>query len=158
MKKFVKESLNEWMVEDPQVDGNGRDEHKKGFFVDIEEETIQNKKFRKVLYTGHHLQLVLMTLQVKEDIGMEVHPDIDQFFRFEEGRGKFIINGNEYKVTDGDSIIVPAGSKHNVINTGNSPLKMYTIYAPPHHQDGIEYTTKKEAEESNEEFDGITTE
>jgi mannose-6-phosphate isomerase-like protein (cupin superfamily) len=104
------------------------------------------------------MQLVLMTLKPKEDIGSEVHTENDQFFRFEEGNGKCVINGNEYKVSDGDSIIIPAGSEHNIINTGSGPLKMYTIYAPPHHQDGIKYATKEEAENSDEEFNGNTSE
>jgi mannose-6-phosphate isomerase-like protein (cupin superfamily) len=131
---------------------------KKGHHVNIEQDTLDNNDFRKVLYTGEHLQLVLMSLLPNEEIGMETHDTIDQFFRFEAGTGKCIINGNEYEVKDGNSIIIPAGSEHNVINTGTEPLKMYTIYAPPHHQDGIEFKTKEDAGESDEEFDGKTTE
>jgi len=131
----------------------------KGFFGHIEKDTLENENFRKVLYTGKHCQLVLMSLQPNEEIGMEVHPDNDQFFRFETGTGKVIIDGNEYNVTDGDAIIVPAGAEHNVINTSDSePLKLYTIYAPPHHQDGVVRATKAEAELDSPEFDGKTTE
>lgn len=231
MKKLVAESLNEWFVEDPEVDGDGKDEHeqeeteftaeqkkaieafiseykgdfededvhnlademglehgeveeyiynmareesnedepaedktpedgstKKGFHNNIEEATLENEDFRRVLYTSGNLQLVLMTLQPGEDIGEEVHADIDQFFRFEEGEGTVIINDEEYDVEDGSGIIVPAGSKHNIINTGEGTLKLYTLYSPPNHQDGISFKTKEEAEESSEKFDGETTE
>jgi len=131
----------------------------KGFTTDIETATVANANFRKVLYTGKYCQLVIMTLLPKEDIGMEIHPDTDQFFRFEEGRGKCIINGNEYLVKNGDVIIVPAGAKHNVINTsGSEPLKLYTVYSPPHHKDGVIRATKAEAEKDTPEFDGVTTE
>jgi mannose-6-phosphate isomerase-like protein (cupin superfamily) len=131
----------------------------KGFHSNIEKDTLANDNFRKVLYTGKHSQLVLMSLLPNEEIGMEVHPDNDQFFRFEKGAGKCIIDGNEYEVGDGVAIIVPAGAQHNVINTsGTEKLKMYTIYSPAHHKDGIVRATKKEAEEIEEEFDGITTE
>lgn len=131
---------------------------KKGFHTNIEKDTVENDNFRKVLYTGEHLQLVVMSLQPEEEIGMETHPDTDQFFRFDAGNGKCVINGNEYDIADGDCIIIPAGSEHNVINTGTEPLKMYTIYTPPHHQDGIEFKTKEEAVASDEKFDGKTTE
>ena len=131
---------------------------KRGHHVNIEKETLDNNNFRKVLYTGEHLQLVLMTLKPKEEIGMETHKSIDQFFRFESGNGKCIINNTEYVIKDGDSIIIPAGSKHNIINTGTKPLKMYTIYTPPNHKDGIVYKTKEEAEKSGENFDGKITE
>ncbi len=131
----------------------------KGFRNDIEKETVKNNNYRKVLYTGKHCQLVLMSLRPKEEIGLETHPDNDQFFRFEEGEGKCLIDGNEYKVGDGIAIIVPAGAKHNVINTSASKeLKMYTIYSPPHHKDGIVRKTKKEAEANEADFDGKTTE
>lgn len=131
---------------------------KKGFTTNIEKDALSNTNFRKVLYTGEHMQLVLMTLKVGEEIGMEVHPDNDQFFRFEAGSGKCVINGNEYNVTNGDCVIIPSGSQHNIINTGKEPFKMYTIYAPPHHKDGVVYATKTEAEKSKEKFDGKTTE
>ena len=131
----------------------------KGFNANIEQATLENENFRKVLYTGHHSQVVLMCLQPNEEIGMEVHPDNDQFFRFEQGQGKCIIDGNEYDVTDGSAIVVPSGAQHNVINTsGTEELKLYTIYSPAHHKDGIVRATKAEAEANEEEFDGIPTE
>jgi mannose-6-phosphate isomerase-like protein (cupin superfamily) len=131
----------------------------KGFKSNIEKDTLGNKNFRKVLYTGKHLQLVLMTLKAGEDIGAETHPDNDQFFRFESGTGKCVIDGNEYNVKEGDVILVPAGAKHNVINVGlKTELKMYTIYGPPNHKDGTIRTTKEEAERIGEEFDGKTSE
>ncbi len=132
---------------------------KKGFHANIEQETISNENFRKVLYTAHHCQLVLMSLKPLEEIGMEVHPDNDQFFRFEKGEGKCIIDGNEYAVRDGSAIVVPAGAQHNVINTSaTDDLKMYTIYSPAHHKDGIVRATKHDAETNEEEFEGETTE
>ena len=131
----------------------------KGFHTNIEQDTLENGNFRKVLYSGKHSQLVLMSLKPNEEIGMEVHPDNDQFFRFEKGQGKCIIDGNEYEISDGVAIIVPAGAQHNIINTsGTDELKLYTIYSPAHHKDGIVRTTKEEAESSEEEFDGTTTE
>jgi len=131
----------------------------KGFNANIEKETLKNKKFRKVLYTAKHCQLVLMSLKPKEDIGMEVHHDNDQFFRFEQGEGKCIIDGHEYKLGNGSVIIVPAGAKHNIINTSTKEeLKLYTIYSPAHHKDGVERTTKADAEKDSPEFDGKTSE
>jgi len=131
----------------------------KGFNTNIEKETLENTNFRKVLYTGKHSQLVLMSLKPNEEIGMEVHPDNDQFFRFEKGMGKCIIDGNEYTLSDGSLIIVPSGAQHNIINTsGTDDLKLYTIYSPAHHKDGIKRATKEEAEKDSPEFDGITTE
>ncbi|KKT19826.1 MAG: hypothetical protein UW07_C0009G0016 [Candidatus Nomurabacteria bacterium GW2011_GWF2_43_8] len=131
----------------------------KGFNANIEKETLENKNFRQVLYTGKHSQLVLMSLKPNEEIGMEVHPDNDQFFRFEKGEGKCIIDGNSYAVGDGSVIIVPAGAEHNVINmSGVEDLKLYTIYSPAHHKDGIWRITKEAAEKNEEEFDGKTTE
>ena len=130
----------------------------KGFNSNIEKDTLENENFRKVLYTSKHLQLVLMTLKVGEDIGAEVHIGNDQFFRFESGSGKCVIDGNEYKVKDGDVIVVPAGARHNVINEGTDELKMYTIYGPPNHQDGIIRKTKEDAEKMEEHFDGKTSE
>ena len=127
----------------------------KGFCSNIEKDTLENENFRKVLYTGKHSQLVLMSLAPNEEIGMEVHKDNDQFFRFEKGQGKCIIDGNEYEVKDGAAIVVPAGSQHNVINISNSErLNMYTIYSPAHHKDGIARATKAEAEANEVEFDG----
>ena len=131
----------------------------KGFNSNIEKDALKNENFRKVLYTSKHLQLVLMSLKPGEDIGEETHPNIDQFFRFESGKGKCIINGNEYKVENGDVIVIPAGSKHNVINTDAvKELKMYTIYGPPNHKDGIINATKKDSEKNDVKFDGKTTE
>ena len=130
---------------------------KKGFKENIEELTVSNNNFRKVLYTSNHSQLVLMSLLPNEDIGMEVHEDNDQFFRFEAGTGKVIINETEYDVKDGDAVVVPSGSNHNVI-AGETGLKLYTIYSPAHHKDRIVRITKEEAEANDEEFDGQTTE
>ncbi len=129
---------------------------KKGFCDDIEKLTEENDLYRKVLYTGKHLQLVLMTLQPGEEIGAEVHDTHDQFFRFEEGKGKLVIDDNEYEIKDDFGVIVPAGAKHNVINTGDEPLKLYTIYGPPEHRDGVVVDVK--ANEKEEHFDGKTTE
>lgn len=117
-------------------------------YVDeIEQQTKDNENFRKVLFTGQHLQLVLMSLQPGEDIGLETHATTDQFFRFEAGTGVVIIDGQEHSVQDGDVVIVPAGAEHNVKNTSSdTALKMYTLYAPPHHRDGVVHATKAEAE------------
>ncbi len=131
----------------------------KGFNADIEKATLENKNFRKVLYTSKHSQLVLMSLRPKEEIGMESHPDNDQFFRFEKGEGKCIIDGHEYPLKNGTAIVVPAGAKHNIINTSaKEELKLYTIYSPAHHKDGIVRATKAEAVAKEAEFDGKTTE
>jgi mannose-6-phosphate isomerase-like protein (cupin superfamily) len=237
MKKLVCETLNEWFVEDPEVDGDGKDEHEqketeftpeqkatieefidsyegdfededihkmaeelgldkseveeyiyslareeetedsekepiedegevssdvKGFHDDIQGDTLENENFRKVLYTGKNMQLVLMTLQPGENIGME-HHDADQFFRFEGGVGQCIINGNEYDVKEDDSIFVPGGAEHDVINTSdNELLQLYTLYGPPNHVDEVIHETKEDAdaaEKSGEDKpDGVTTE
>ena len=131
----------------------------KGFHANIESDTVKNRNFRKVLYTAKHCQLVLMSLQPKEEIGLETHAENDQFLRFEGGRGACFIDGNKYDVADGDAVIVPAGAPHNVINTSETEqLKIYTIYSPPHHRDGIIHATKNDAETDDEEFDGATTE
>lgn len=130
---------------------------KKGYKNNIEELTTKNENFREVLYTGEHCQLVLMSLLPNEEIGMEVHDDNDQFFRFEKGSGKVIINETEYAVADGDAVIVPCGAHHNVIASDDG-LKLYTVYSPAHHKDGVIRATKKEAEEDGPEFDGVTTE
>ena len=133
---------------------------KRGFCDDIEDLTEENEDFRRVLYTGEHLQLVLMTLQPGEEIGEEVHPDRDQFFRIEEGAGIIDIDGRENEVEDDIAVIVPAGARHNVRNTGDEPLRFYTIYGPPEHKDGVVQATKTEAEarHHDEEWDGKTTE
>ncbi|NCN24209.1 MAG: cupin domain-containing protein [Candidatus Pacebacteria bacterium CG10_big_fil_rev_8_21_14_0_10_42_12] len=131
----------------------------KGFTTNIEEMTVQNSNFRKVLYTSKHSQLVLMSLKSGEDIGVEIHADNDQFFRFEKGEGKCIVDGTEYLVTDGSCLVVPAGAEHNIINVSETEdLKMYTIYSPAHHKDGIIRATKQIAAENEAEFDGVTTE
>ncbi len=132
---------------------------KKGFMADIEKATVENTDFRRVLYTGKFSQLVLMSLRPGEEIGAEVHDDVDQFFRFEEGEGKVIIDNTEYKVKDGSAVVVPSGANHNVINTSKTAnLKLYTIYSPPEHQDKIVRKTREEAMASEEHFDGKTTE
>ncbi|MBP9803066.1 MAG: cupin domain-containing protein [Candidatus Pacebacteria bacterium] len=132
---------------------------KKGYKDNIEKLTLSNNDFRKVLYTNSHMQLVLMSLKPLEDIGLETHNENDQFFRFEKGEGKVIINDTEYMVSDGDAVLIPMGAKHNIINLSDKEdLKMYTIYAPAHHKDGIVRNTKEEAEKNQEDFDGQTTE
>lgn len=132
----------------------------KGYCDNIEQQTIKNDDFRRVLYTGKNLQLVLMTLRPGEEIGSEVHEDRDQFFRIEEGRGVVDIDGAENPVEDDFAVIVPAGARHNVRNTGEKPLRLYTIYGPPEHLDAIVQSTKAEAEarHQDEEWDGGTTE
>ncbi|MEK7200883.1 MAG: cupin domain-containing protein [Patescibacteria group bacterium] len=132
---------------------------KKGYHSNIENLTRENTNFRQVLYTGEHMQLVLMSISVGGEIGTEIHKDNDQFFRFEMGEGKVLINSNEYEVSDGDVIVVPAGAEHNVINVSKSEdLKLYTIYSPAHHKDGIVRVTRDEAIANEAEFDGTTTE
>ena len=130
----------------------------KGFVADIEELTEKNTDFRRVLYTGKNLQLVLMAIQPGEEIGEEVHDDRDQFFRVEKGKGEVRIDGNRTAVESDDAIIVPAGARHNVVNTGDEPLRLYTIYGPPEHRDGTVRATKAEADAREEHFDGKTTE
>ena len=128
----------------------------KGFVEDIEALTEANDDYRRVLYTGQHLQLVLMALQPGEEIGEEVHETHDQFFRIETGRGEVVIDGQRTPIEDDDAVIVPAGARHNVVNTGAAPLKLYTLYGPPEHRDGVVHKTK--ADEREEHFDGRTTE
>ncbi len=130
----------------------------KGYCDNIEKRTVENEDFRHVLYTGHNLQLVLMTLKPGEEIGEEVHEDRDQFFRFEKGSGVVLIDGVENSVEEDFGVIVPAGARHNVRNTGTEDLRLYTIYAPPEHLDGLVKATKAEAEAAHEEWDGKTTE
>ena len=130
----------------------------KGFAQNIEKLTEDNTDFRRVLYTGHNLQLVLMALPPGCDIGAEVHDDRDQFFRFEAGTGEVWIDGVCNKVKADDAVIVPQGAEHNVVNTGKEPLKMYTIYGPPEHIDKTIHRTKDDADKHHEHFDGKTTE
>ncbi|MDD5098950.1 MAG: cupin domain-containing protein [Candidatus Colwellbacteria bacterium] len=130
----------------------------KGFVDNIEKLTIENDNFRKVLYTAKNSQLVLMSIAPNDDIGEEVH-DLDQFLRIESGEGKAVLDGIEYAISDGSAIVVPAGAKHNIINTSSvSALKLYTLYSPPEHMDGVVRRTKAEAMASEEHFDGKTTE
>ena len=130
-----------------------------GYHGAIENLTLTNTNFRQVLFTGKHSQLVLMNLKPRQEIGIEVHDNVDQFFRFEKGTGKVVIDKTEYQVVDGDAVVVPAGSIHNIVNTSESEdLKLYTIYSPAHHKDGIVRTTKAEAEADSPEFDGATSE
>ncbi|MCI0503425.1 cupin domain-containing protein [Candidatus Micrarchaeota archaeon] len=131
----------------------------KGYAVNLEKETSKNTDFRRVLYTGKYSQLVLMSIKPGDEIGQETHDDRDQFFRFEGGEGKVVIDGKEHLVKDGDGVIVPAGARHNVINTSKkADLRLYTIYSPPEHQDGTVRRTKAEAEAKEEHFDGRTSE
>lgn len=129
----------------------------KGYVANIEALSLENTNFRKVLYTTHNSQLVLMSLLPGEEIGMEVHEDNDQFFRVDKGEGKVIINGVESALADGSAIVIPKGSMHNVINTGAEAMKLYTLYMPPHHKDGTVHATKEIAESNEEEFDGMTS-
>jgi mannose-6-phosphate isomerase-like protein (cupin superfamily) len=130
----------------------------KGFVADIEEMTEENTDFRRVLYTGANLQLVLMAIEPGEEIGEEVHEDRDQFFRIEKGKGEVLIDGNRSKIKSDDAVIVPAGARHNIVNTGDKPLQLYTLYAPPEHRDGTVHVTKADAEAAEEHFDGKTSE
>ena len=130
----------------------------KGFIDDIEKRTEDNRAFRRVLYTGKHMQLVLMSLQPGEDIGEEIHDEVDQFFRVERGKGEVLIDGRTTKVESATAIVVPAGARHNIRNTGETPLQLYTLYAPPEHADGTVQVTKADAEASSEHFEGVTTE
>lgn len=128
-----------------------------GYTTNIEKDTLQNEHFRKVLYTASYMQLVVMAIPAGEDIGEEVHGQ-DQFIRVEAGEGKAVIDGEEHALTDGFVVVVPAGARHNILNTGSGPLKLYTLYAPPHHKDGTVHATKAEAEADHEEFLGDTSE
>ena len=129
----------------------------KGFVQDIEAIAVKNEDFRQVLYTARNCQLVVMALKPKEEIGAEVHK-LDQFFRVEEGTGEAVLDGVRTVISAGFAVRVPAGMNHNIINTGSAPLKLYTLYAPPNHRDGVVHSTRAEAEKDNEHFDGKTTE
>ncbi len=130
----------------------------KGFAGNIEDLTKENENFRKVIYTGKFSQLVVMSLKPGEEIGAEVHETHDQFFRFEKGKAKVVIDDNEYQVEDDFAVIVPAGANHNVINVGDDEVKLYTIYSPAEHREGVVHATKEEAMADDEHFDGVTTE
>jgi mannose-6-phosphate isomerase-like protein (cupin superfamily) len=129
----------------------------KGFVQDIEGLAVKNEEFRRVLYTAKHCQLVVMALKPKQEIGAEVHK-LDQFFRVEEGTGEAVLDGVRTAIRSGFAVVVPAGAKHNIINTGDVTLKLYTLYAPPNHRDGVVHHTRDDAEADNEQFDGKTTE
>lgn len=129
----------------------------KGYVANIEELSLKNDNFRKVLYTDKNSQLVLMSLLPHEEIGEEVH-DVDQFLRVEKGTGKAILDDVTHDIADGSVILVPAGTKHNLINTGSDSMKLYTLYMPPHHRDGVVHKTNEDAESDDEHFDGKTTE
>jgi len=136
---------------------NERDIKMKGFAQDIEGLAVKNAEFRRVLYTAQHCQLVLMALKPKEEIGAEVHK-LDQFFRVEQGTGEAVLDGVRTEIRAGFAILVPAGTNHNIINTGTVPMKLYTLYAPPNHRDGVVHHTRADAETDKEHFDGKTTE
>jgi mannose-6-phosphate isomerase-like protein (cupin superfamily) len=136
----------------------GQENVMQGFVDNIEQLTRGNANFRRVLYTGRHLQLVLMTLLPGEEIGEEVHDDHDQFFRIEAGAGIVVIDGNRRHIAEADAIVVPAGARHNIVNSGDVPLRLYTIYGPPDHRDGVVRATRAEAAVIEEHFDGATTE
>lgn len=129
----------------------------KGFIQNLEKLTLDNENFRKVLYTARYSQLVLMSLRPGEEIGEEVH-GLDQFLRIEKGIGKAVLNGVESRIEDGSAILVPAGTRHNIINTSEGTMKLYTIYSPPNHRDQVIHQTKVQAEKDDEHFDGRTTE
>jgi mannose-6-phosphate isomerase-like protein (cupin superfamily) len=129
----------------------------KGFVQNIESIAVKNEEFRRVLYTAKNCQLVVMALKPKEEIGAEVHK-LDQFFRVEEGMGEAVLDGVHTAIKAGFAVLIPAGTKHNIINTGTVPMKLYTLYAPPNHRDGVVHHTRAAAEADNEHFDGKTTE
>jgi mannose-6-phosphate isomerase-like protein (cupin superfamily) len=129
----------------------------KGYVQDIEGLALKNDEFRRVVYTAKHSQLVLMALEPRGEIGAEVHT-LDQFFRVEEGSGEAVLDGVKTPIRSGFAVVVPAGTRHNIINTGSVPMKLYTIYSPPNHRDGVVHHTRDEAEADHEHFDGKTTE
>jgi len=129
----------------------------KGFVKNIESIAVKNEDFRQVLYTAKNCQLVIMALKPKEEIGMEVHK-LDQFFRVEEGAGEAILDDVHTAISAGFAVLVPAGTNHNIINTGSVPMKLYTLYSPPNHRDGVIHHTRAEAEADNEQYDNKTTE
>jgi len=161
MDEFINRMAAGWGVQSsPKKAPIEKGNKKKGFVGNIEKQTLSNNDFRHVIYTAKHTQLVLMSLNPGEDIGAEIHSNVDQFFRVEEGNGVVEINHVKHRIGPGSAIIVPLGALHNVINTGNKDLKLYTLYAPPHHMDGIVRTTKAMANDPKyaEVFKGKTTE
>ena len=128
-----------------------------GYVSNIEKETLENDNFRKVLYTTHNVQLVVMSLKPGEEIGVEIHGQ-DQFIRVESAEGKSVLNGEEHAIADGTAVVIPAGVEHNIINTSEEHMKLYTLYTPPHHKDGTIHKTKEDAEKDHEEFDGKASE
>ena len=128
-----------------------------GYVQNIESVSVKNENFRQVLYTAKNCQLVVMALNPKEEIGMEVH-ELDQFFRVEEGIGEAVLDGIHNMISAGFAVLVPAGTKHNIVNTGTVPMKLYTLYSPPNHRDGVIHRTRADAEKDDEQFDGKTTE
>ena len=144
-------------IERPMRQSNKEGIIMKGFVQDIEDLAVKNDEFRRVIYTAKHCQLVLMALKPKEEIGAEVHK-LDQFFRVEEGSGEAVLDGVRTAIQAGFAVVVPAGTNHNIVNTGSVPLKLYTLYAPPNHRDGVVHHTRADAEADNEHFDGKTTE
>jgi mannose-6-phosphate isomerase-like protein (cupin superfamily) len=143
-------------IELPGVSGKKKGVDMKGFVQDIERLAVENVEFRRVLYTAKNCQLVVMALKPQEEIGAEVHK-LDQFFRVEEGSGEAVLDGVRTAIQAGFAVIVPAGTNHNIVNTGSVPLKLYTIYAPPNHRDGVVHHTRADADADNEHFDGKTT-
>ena len=129
----------------------------KGYVQNIESISVKNENFRQVLYTAKNCQLVVMALNPKEEIGMEIH-ELDQFFRVEEGIGEAVLDGIHKMISAGFAVLVPAGTNHNIVNTGTVPMKLYTLYSPPNHRDGVIHKTRAEAEKDDEQFDGKTTE
>jgi mannose-6-phosphate isomerase-like protein (cupin superfamily) len=129
----------------------------KGHVTNIETETLENKDFRRVIYTAEHSQLVVMSIPPNDEIGVEVH-DVDQFIRIEKGEGQSVLDGVERDLTDGSVVVIPAGVRHNIKNTSAvEPMQLYTLYSPPHHEDGVVHHTKMDAEKDDEHFDGETT-
>ena len=129
----------------------------KGFIQDIESIAVDNREFRRVLYTAKSCQLVVMALKPQEEIGAEVH-ELDQFFRVEEGTGEAVLDGVRTEIRPGFAVLVPARTRHNIVNTGSVPLKLYTLYAPPNHRDGVVHHSRADAEKDSEHFDGKTPE
>lgn len=128
----------------------------KGYISNIEKSTLENSHFRKVLYTTTQSQLVLMSLLPGEEIGEEIH-DVDQFLRIEQGTGMAVLDDVPHSIEDGSAIVVPIGTKHNIVNTGKDSMKLYSLYMPPHHKDGTVHETKAQAESDDEHFDGVTS-